>query len=258
MNYKFSMKFILALFVLAQIFSFAFLLTGFLYVYNVSNIISAGIIVFLLLIFLFRTTVSSRIIYNPQILLLVSLVSWCIAEAFYGYYEGILKIDPYPSVADLFYLAGSIFFVLFFISMNRSYKIELAFITSSIITFSLIVFYVVYLAVFIFDISDYSGSIFNLILLFAYPIVDLVIMIGAITYYFRGRSISLNKDYIHWIFISSFAFFSLIADITFGYDNLLNDSSNDILSDVYFDIGYMLLGVAILIRIYYLKVPQNY
>jgi hypothetical protein len=185
-------------------------------------------------------------------------VSWCIAEAFYGYYEGILEIDPYPSIADLFYLAGSIFFVLFFISMNRSYKIELAFITSFIITFSLIVFYVIYLAVFIFDIYDYGGSIIDLVLLFAYPIIDLLIMIGAITYYFRGRSISLNKDYIYWIFVSLFAFFSLIADITFGYDNLRDNESNGVLSDLCFNMGYMLLGVAILIRIHYLNAPKNY
>ncbi|TVP40042.1 hypothetical protein [Candidatus Nitrosocosmicus arcticus] len=252
------MKFILALFVLAQIISFSFLLTGFFYEYNVSNTISAGIVAFLLFIFLLSTTVSSRIIYNSQTLLLMSLVSWCIAEAFYGYYEGILEIDPYPSVADFFYLAGSIFFLLFFILMNRSYKIELAFIASSIITFSLIVFYVIYIAVFIFDVYDYSGSIFDLVLLFAYPIIDVLIMIGAITYYFRGRSISLNKDYIHWIFVSLFAFFSLIADITFGYNNLVDDFSDEILSDLCFNIGYLLLGVAVLIRMYYLNAPKNY
>ncbi|HET6589554.1 MAG TPA: hypothetical protein VFG45_05260 [Candidatus Nitrosocosmicus sp.] len=252
------MKFILASFILTQILSFSFLFTGFLYAYNVSNIISAGIVVFLLLIFLLKTTVSSRITYNPQILLLISLVSWCIAETFFGYYEGILKIDPYPSIADLFYIVGSIFFVLFVVSMNRSYKIELAIITSFIVTFSLIVFYVVYLAVFIFEIYNYSGSIFDLILLFVYPIVDLLLMTGAIAYYFRGRSISLNKEHIHWIFISLFAFFSLVADITFGYNNLLNNESNDIFSDFCFNMAYMVLGVAILIRMYYINSPKNY
>jgi hypothetical protein len=256
--YKFSMKFILALFVLAQIISFSFLLTGFLYEYNVSNIISAGIVAFFLFIFLLRITASSRIIHNSHTLFLISLVSWCIAEVFYGYYEGILKIDPYPSVADFFYLAGSIIFVLFFISMNRSYKIELAFIASSIITFSMIVFYIIYVSVFIFDVFDYSGGIFDFVLLFAYPIIDLLIMMGAITYYFRGRSISLNKDYVHWIFISLFAFFSLIADIKFGYDNLVDNLSNEILSDLCYNVGYLLLGVAILIRMHYLNAPKDY
>lgn len=258
MIYKFSMKFILTLFVLSQTISFSFLLTGFLYEYNISNIISAGIVAFLLFIFLLRTTIPSRIIYNPQTVFLVSLVLWCIAEAFYGYYEGFLKIDPYPSVADFFYLAGSIFFVWFLILMNRSYKIELAFIASSIISLSLFVFYAVYVAVFIFDVYDYSGSIFDLVLLFTYPIIDLLIMIGAITYYFRGKSISLNKDYVHWIFISLFAIFSLFADITYGYNDLFDKLSNEVLSDIYFNIGYLLLGIAILIRMYYLNVPKNY
>lgn len=256
--YKLSMKFILAIFVLIQIISFSFLLTGFLYEYNISNIISAGSVTFLLFILLCKTKVSPRIYYNTQTLLLISLVSWFIAEALYGYYEGILEIDPYPSVADFFYLAGSIFFLLFFISMNKSYKIELAFVTSFITTFSLIVFYVIYIAVYIFHIYDYSGSIFDLVLLFVYPIIDLLIMIGAITYYFRGRSISLSKDYTYWIFVSLFAFFSLIADITYGYDNLLDKSSNETLSDVYYNIGYLLLGVAVLIRMYYSDTPKNY
>ncbi|HKR73663.1 MAG TPA: hypothetical protein VJR94_06085 [Candidatus Nitrosocosmicus sp.] len=252
------MKFILALLILAQIISFSFLLTGFLYEYNVSNILSAGIVAFLIIIFMLSNTTPSRIIHSPETLLLISLVSWCIAEGFYGYYEGFLEIDPYPSVADFFYLSGSILFILFFILMNKSYKIELAFIISFIITLSLIVFYVIYIAVFIFEIYEYSGSIFDLVLLFAYPIIDLLIIIGAITYYFRGRSISLNKDYIHWIFVSLFAFFSLIADITFGYNNLLGEFSNEILSDLCFNMGYLLLGVAIIIRMYYLNANKSY
>ena len=122
----------------------------------------------------------------------------------------------------------------------------------------MIIFYVIYIAVFIFDVLDYSGGIFDFVLLFAYPIIDLLIMIGAITYYFRGRSISLNKDYVHWIFISLFAFFSLIADIEFGYDNLVGNLNHEILSDLCYNIGYLLLGVAILIRMHYLNAPKNY
>ncbi len=48
----------------------------------------------------------------------------------------------------------------------------------------------------------------TLILLFAYPIVDLFIVAGAIMYYFRGRSISLNKEntvldihFLLWVFL---------------------------------------------------------
>lgn len=83
-------------------------------------------------------------------------------------------------------------------------------------------------------------------------------MIGAILFYFRGRSISLDKNYIYWIFVSLFAFSSLIADITFGYNSLLYNNSNEIVSDLCYNTGYMLLGVAFLIRIYYLNAPKKY
>jgi hypothetical protein len=142
--------------------------------------------------------------------------------------------------------------------MNKSYKIELAVITSFIITFSLIVFYVIYVAVLIFHISDYTGGIFGLVLLLVYPIIDLLIMIGAIAYYLRGRSISLNKEHVYWIFLSLFALFSLIADITYGYDNLFDKSNNQIVSDVYYNVGYLLIGVAVLIRMYYLCTSKKY
>ena len=212
----------------------------------------------MILIFLLKSADSLIVINKTQWFILLSLLCWVTAEFLYGYYSGFLEIDAYPSLADVFYITGYLFFILFLVSINETYKLELAFIVSSLVTFSLIVFYVLYVSIFVYEVSDFGGSIYDLILLFTYPIVDLFIIVGSIMYYFRGRSISLNKENTYWIFISFFGFFFLIADLAFGYNDIFNIINNDYLFDLYYNIGYLLLGIAVIIRLSYINIQRKY
>ena len=212
----------------------------------------------MIFIFLLKSTKSLRVIDKTQLFILLALLFWVTAEFLYGYYSGFLEIDAYPSLADVFYITGYLFFILFLVSINETYKLELAFIVSSLVTFSLVVFYVLYISIFVYEVYDYGGSIYDLILLFAYPIVDLFIVAGALMYYFRGRSISLNKENMYWIFIFFFGFFFFIADLAFGYNDIFNIINNDYLFDLYFNIGYLLLGIAIVIRLSYINIQRKY
>ena len=205
-----------------------------------------------------KSTKSLRVIDKTQLFILLSLLCWVTAEFLYGYYSGFLEIDAYPSLADVFYITGYIFFILFLVSINETYKLELAFIVSSLVTFSLFVFYVLYISIFVYEVYDFGGSIYDFILLFTYPIVDLFIVTGAIMYYFRGRTISLNKENTFWIFISFFGFSFFIADLAFGYNDISNIINNDYLFDLYFNIGYLLLGIAIIIRLSYINIQRKY
>jgi len=99
-----------------------------------------------------------------------------------------------PSVADGFYLMGYIFLAVFLYSLNKLYKIELGIIISSIVTFSLFSFFILYISIFIFEIYILDGHIIDLVLLFAYPMFNVFILLGAVIYYIRGRKISLNKE----------------------------------------------------------------
>jgi hypothetical protein len=144
------------------------------------------------------------------------------------------------------------------VSVNETYKLEFAFVVSSLVTFSLFVFYVLYVSIFVYEVYDFSGSIYDFILLFAYPISDLFIVAGSIMYYFRGRTISLNKENTYWIFISFFGFFFFIGDLAFGYNDIFNIINNDYLFDLYCNIGYLLLGIAIIIRLGYTNIHRKY
>ncbi len=77
-------------------------------------------------------------------------------------------------------------------------------------------------------------------------------------YYFRGRTISLDKENNYWIFIAFFGFFSFIADLAYGYNDIFNITNNDYLFDLLYNIGYLLLGIAIIIRLSYSSIQRKY
>jgi len=225
--------------------------------YNIPNTISCGIVVYLIL-FLIRSSRNSMLQMNGmQFFLLLSFVSWFLAEALFGFYSGILKTDPYPSIADIFYLAGYIFFALLLWRLNKTYKIEISIFISLIVTFFLFAFYVLYISVFIFNVYSISGNLVDVILAFAYPIFDLLIIISGVLYYFREKEISLNKGYLSWLLFSACGFFFFLADIIFGFDDLFGYTQNDHLFDLFFNFGYIMLGFAVLTRIFYLNIQSR-
>ena len=183
--------------------------------------------------------------------ILSSLVCWLTAEFLYGYYDGFLRIDAYPSFADCFYLIGYIFFVLYLYLLNKSYKIELGFIISALVTLSLFVIYILYISIFIFEIYTFSNDVIGLILLFSYPVLDAFIILVAIAYYLRGRSISINKGHNYWILIALFGLLFFIADFLFGFNDLLKIIDTTRFLDLLYNAGYIVLGICIIIKINY-------
>jgi len=162
-----------------------------------------------------------------------------------------LKIDDYPSIADLFYITGNIFFILFIVLLNRTFKIELVFVVSSLATFSMLTFYILYVSIFVFEVYTFGGNLLDLLLLFTYPITDLFIMVGSLVYFYRGRSISLDNEYYYLIFISASGFFFFISDLSFGYYDLIGITATDLLFDLFYGVGYFMIGMAITIRLFY-------
>ena len=198
-----------------------------------------------------KSTDSIWHIDKTNLLILFSLVCLLTAEFLYGYYDGFLRIDAYPSFADCFYLMGYIFFVLYLYLINKSYKIELGFIISALVTFSLFIIYFLYVSIFIFEIYTLSNDVIGLIILFIYPVLDAFIILVAIAYYLRERSISINKRHNYWIFIASFGLVSFIADFIFGFNDLLNIIDNTGFTDLLYNVGYIVLGIGIIIKIIY-------
>lgn len=236
---------------MTELISLSFYFIGFYPQYNIPNILSVGISTFLIIISIQKSTDSIRQIDKTYLFILFSLVCWLTAEFLYAYYDGFLRIDAYPSFADCFYLIGYIFFILYLYLLNKSYKIELGFIISALVTFSLFVIYILYISIFIFEIYTLSNDIISLILLFSYPVLDALIILVAIAYYLRGRTISINKGDNYWILIASFGLLSFIADFIFGFNDLLKIIDTTRFLDLLYNVGYIVLGIGIIIKIMY-------
>lgn len=191
-----------------------------------------------------------------DVLLLASFGCWFIAEILFGYYSAVIKLPAYPSFADIFYTSGYVFFVLLLCVLNKTYKIELTIIVSAIITFALFAFYVLYLSVFIFEVYKFAGNFIDLSLAFSYPMLDLFIIVGSIVYYFREKEISLNKEYLSWVFIAACGFFFFIADVIFGFNDIFGIMTGLHTADLFFTSGYLLLSSGLITRIVFTSQPK--
>jgi hypothetical protein len=90
-----------------------------------------------------------------------------------------------------------------------------------------------------------------LTLLFVYPIFDLFLVVGAVMFYFRGRSISIDKEYNFWIFVSVAVFCFFIADLLFGTNEVFGFLENAIELDLLYVVGYSVFGIAFITKMKY-------
>ncbi|HII36130.1 MAG TPA: hypothetical protein HA319_03645 [Nitrosopumilaceae archaeon] len=114
--------------------------------------------------------------------------SWFVAEQIWLVYELILNIDPWPSIADFFYILG--YPLLFGFSMLYLYPVRKAIskkliISSSMASLSLLI------ATFILAYQpDSSENDFEVVLAASYPILDAIVFCPAligVSLFFRGE-----------------------------------------------------------------------
>jgi signal transduction histidine kinase len=124
--------------------------------------------------------------------LAMALVSLAIADCVWAYLELVLKIDPFPSVADIFYVLQPIFIVASFWFLPRQkvrtkreglkFNLEIAIVMSAVV----IVAWQFYLADIILE---YGQQYLALGLSLFYPILDVLqlIMLSLLMFNGRGR-----------------------------------------------------------------------
>ncbi len=114
--------------------------------------------------------------------------SWFIAEQIWIVYDLVYQIDPWPSMADIFYLLGYPFLFLFSIYYLKPVKDAISKKTmayASLATITLLI-PLLYMA---YD-TDSEISTFELTLALSYPIADVIVLIPAligVILFFRGE-----------------------------------------------------------------------
>ena len=155
------------------------------------------------------------------IFLVIAFGCWFAAEQTWNLYEHVLDIDPYPSIADVFYLAAPIFMLYALILFLKSFKHQ---ISKKIMIFASIISIIVLIpTVIVTYTSGVEDEPFEIFVALLYPII------GAITLVPTIIAIShtiLNKKSFFWIGILMGLIVLFIADTTFLFL---------VINDTYFD-----------------------
>lgn len=144
--------------------------------------------------------------------LTLTLSFFFIAEQIWTVYEYFLFIDPYPSIADIFYVLTYPFFALFLFSYLKPVRKQ---ISKQIICFSIVLSSMFILPVFMttYELNSES-NVFEFIMALAYPLGDAILLIPAIVgilFFFRGE-----RNYF-WGAMLIGIVLTVVADVMFTF-----------------------------------------
>jgi hypothetical protein len=144
------------------------------------------------------------------VFLVFAFSSWFIAEQTWNLYEHVLDIDPYPSMADFFYLAAPIFM---FVSLTFFLKSTEKKISKKMILFSSIISLLILIPSLVatFNVSA-EDEPFEVIIALTYPIVDSIVFVPAII---TISFLISNRRSFFWIMIIVGLLVMLAADTAF-------------------------------------------
>lgn len=115
-------------------------------------------------------------------------ISWFIAEMLWIIQELYLKIDPFPSAADIFYLAGYPFLLMFFIAYLQ--PVRSAITKKMLIVVSAFAIGILIPSLYFAIAPGKSTDLLQCVLSIIYPIFDVMVMIPAllgVTLFFKGQ-----------------------------------------------------------------------
>lgn len=191
-----------------------------------------------------KNYVASAIVY-----LALGLVLWLAAEIVWTYYVNIMQIEiPFPSIADIFYLAGYLPVGISLYVLTRSAtgvlqenKIVITTIAVTITAFITNVFLLQIVDSAIGFTQLTSDEAVLLTISIAYPLLDGFLLIPAIIALYSFRK---NSGHFTWLMVSLSIVLMAAADTGFGYTALANIEalSSETTWDILFNISYVLMA----------------
>jgi hypothetical protein len=191
--------------------------------------------------------------------LTVGVGLWFTAEIIWTYYQLGLGIEtPFPSLADVFWLAGyaPLTYHLYRIYHTITRKIvggDTLIVLSAIV--AAILAFLLYL---IFGLSGRHQGLLELIINLAYPVLDAILLIPAIVILWSFRK--GEPAYTHWVMISLFIIFIAVADIGFDYALAADQDSasqQEWVWDMFYNAGYLSIAGALFWYNRYLVLTKN-
>jgi hypothetical protein len=185
----------------------------------------------------------------PYTSLTIALALWLIAEVTWTYYELSLNVEnPFPSVADAFWLSGYIFIFYFvfgvYSSISQKYRSDRDVLILVSVASAISLAFVFNLTFGIADIISNQQDTILWVVSMAYPILDGIALVPCLMILLALRD--NKKSSFHWILLSTLIVVVTLADIGFGYTEVLDiaKSVNWIWNCVY-NAAYIMMAVAL-------------
>lgn len=187
-----------------------------------------GVLIIFSIWTLSRADKIQEITKKSLLFLVLAFVSWFTAEQTWNLYEHVLGIDPYPSVADFFYISAPILMFISLILFLQPYKNKIK-RTDLIFASSLSVLILIPILNITLETNS-ETEFFEIAIAVIYPIVDTVLLIPVII----AILISVReKKNVFWIMILIGIILFVIADHMFLflviYDEYYEGNPIDIL-----------------------------
>ena len=137
-----------------------------------------GVLVILSIWSLSRPHTISNLPKNSLIFLTISFCCWFVAEQTWNLYEHVLEIEPYPSIADFFYVAAPLFMFGALVNFLKTTNTKIT--KKKIFSACFISALILFPSIFFIIEKNPKSDILETIIAFSYPVVDSILLVPAI------------------------------------------------------------------------------
>ena len=184
--------------------------------------IETTIITFIVFVLLFYNYITLEGIYKNRKtigLITIGLFMFFIAELVWTLYTVFLERDPFPSIGDFFYILGYI--PLIYVLYNKTKSIPVTPEKNRYLLSLVSVFILTLLSIFLIIIPIIQEmirgyNIFEGIILFLYPLLDLLLLFYSIALYSKYAGGEIE---IPWLVLTLAILFNYIADLIYLYED---------------------------------------
>jgi signal transduction histidine kinase len=218
-----------------------FIQSEILNIFNAASELTLSVIVSVVLLLLYLVSKKDHFVFSRTLLwLFITSATWSLGDALYLYLT-CLKVDPFMSPVDFFYISASLFFIISVLTLTGSQpasrRRNMVFIEISILVLSATIIFTILLL--LRGNPDLKFDALTLLMVFIYPVLD-IISIWIIMIFFFTYTAKSTQKVLGILFVG--AFFIFLSDSFYLIYSIYTSLGRYFLVDV----GYLVFYIALL------------
>jgi hypothetical protein len=185
-------------------------------------------------------------------LFVIGCLCFCIAETTWAYYEIINEEAPYPGIADIFYIIGYPFVLIFVLSYTFAKPFSKKAVLTTLFLFLLLLIICFFLE--LYDLFVSEEPFINKIVSSLYVIYDLVIFSFGL---YPTLTSKVRNERLQWLMITIGFFLFMIADVLFSFVEQHTGYKVGNLLDLFYFAGYISLATGAIYKLAFEKESKN-